>query len=367
MYNWSPEASIIWDATDNLNMRVFYRGESSQPSISQLMPVPDNSNPLRVSLGNPSLAPYFSHNFNGDFRFNNRQKFSSVNIRFNGGMVQSPIVNALVTTNGVQHSIPFNGPNSYNASVNVMTNNPIFVQALTLTTATGVNGSQSTSFTGNNIDINKYYKDGSTADFDYSRFLSDYSDISTSSDFTRNTTTSVNVSERISITYRADDWDFRIGGNTRYQRAWYTISDDVTNTWNNSVNASFTWNWEAPGLSFDTDVRYNWYNGYETNPESTTMWNFEIEKFLFNRKGTLAVRAYDLLGQTRNFSYTVNDDYTQESLSNGLGRYIIVAFSYRFGNFGGRNGRMSGGNRGGRSGGMGGMGGMRGGFGGPGF
>ena len=123
VYNWSPQAMLQWDATDNLNIRFNYRGNSSQPSISQLMPVPDNSNPTRVSLGNPSLAPYFSHNVNGDFRFN-------------GGMTQSPIVNAVITTNGVQHTVPFNGPNSYNGNVNLMMNLPIFSQQFTVNSNT---------------------------------------------------------------------------------------------------------------------------------------------------------------------------------------------------------------------------------------
>lgn len=43
--NWSPSAMIWYDINDNMNLRGFYFGNSSQPSTSQLMPVPNNSNP----------------------------------------------------------------------------------------------------------------------------------------------------------------------------------------------------------------------------------------------------------------------------------------------------------------------------------
>ena len=51
--NWSPQAMLRYEINDNTNIRMFYSGRSSQPSTSQLMPVPDNSNPLNVSFGNP--------------------------------------------------------------------------------------------------------------------------------------------------------------------------------------------------------------------------------------------------------------------------------------------------------------------------
>ena len=60
--NWSPQAMLYYAPNENLNVRMFYFGRSAQPSTSQLMPVPDNSNPLNISLGNPYLEPYFNHN-----------------------------------------------------------------------------------------------------------------------------------------------------------------------------------------------------------------------------------------------------------------------------------------------------------------
>ena len=336
--NWSPNAQVIWDATDNLNIRFFYRGNSSQPNISQLMPVPDNSNPINVSLGNPSLAPYFSHNINGEFRFNNRQKFSSANLRFNAGMVQNPIVNAQMIVSGRTFTMPFNGHDTYNGSLNLTTNTPIFTTRFTLSTQTGVNGSRNYSYTGNNLDVTKYFSDDTYADFNYGAFLNDFSDISNSKYFVLKSNTNLSANERVTFTWRADDFDFRVGASTNYQRTW--VDQDVTtSTFRNAVTSSFTWDWDLTGLTFDTDVNYNWYNGYATNPTPTLLWNMEIEKLIFKNQATIALRGYDLLGQTKNFSLSTSGTTYTESFTNSLGRYIIVAFTWRFNSFGGQRGR----------------------------
>ena len=347
--NWSPNAQIIWDANDYLNIRFFYRGNSSQPNISQLMPVPDNSNPINVSLGNPSLAPYFSHNVNGELRYNNRQRFSSANLRFNAGMVQNPIVNAQMIVDGRTFTMPFNGHDTYNGSLNLTTNTPIFTTRFTLSTQTGINGSRNYSYTGNNLDVTRYFSDDTYSDFNYNAFLSDFSDISKSKYFVLKSNTSLSANERITFTWRADDFDFRLGASTNYQRTWVD-TDVTTSTFRNAATGSFTWDWDLTGITFDTDMNYMWYNGYATNPTPTFLWNMEIEKLIFKNQATIAIRGYDLLGQTKNFSLSTNGTTYTESFTNSLGRYIIVAFTWRFNSFGGQRGR----------GGMGGMGGGRG-------
>ena len=150
--------------------------------------------------------------------------------------------------------------------------------------------------------------------------------------------TSLSANERITFTWRADDFDFRIGASTNYQRT-YVDQSVTSSTFRNAATSSFTWNWELPGITFDTDVNYMWYNGFETNPGNTLLWNMEIEKLLFKNQASLSLRGYDLLGQTKNFSVSTNGTNYTESFTNSLGRYVIVAFTWRFNSFGGQRGR----------------------------
>ena len=64
---------------------------------------------------------------------------------------------------------------------------------------------------------------------------------------------------------------------------------------------------------------------------------------LFKRKATVSLKAYDILEQARNLRVNVTDNYYQETRNNTLGRYVILSFTWRFGNFGGnRRGGMRG-------------------------
>jgi len=71
VYNWAPNARLDLNFSDYNMLRIRYRGHTNQPSINQLQPVPDNSDPQRITLGNPGLEPYFNHNVGTEYRFTN--------------------------------------------------------------------------------------------------------------------------------------------------------------------------------------------------------------------------------------------------------------------------------------------------------
>ena len=318
--NWSPRVMLFGDFSDNLSGRMFYNGTSSQPSTSQLMPVPDISNPLAISFGNPNLIPYFSHQLRGDLRYSNRENFSSFNIRFNGGFVQDPIVSALwYGSNGAQYTMPFNGPASNMARGS---------------------WSESSSYVGTNIDTQSL---GNPTEDYYGfmeNFLAKYGDIDNCSDFQRNTTDNLSITERIRLTYRGDAVEVNVGARTRMNHSWYSITEMAANTttWNNRVDASVNWTWDLAGLGGKSECAYNWYRGYSTPQESQVVLNAEISKLLFKKKFTLAVKGYDLLGQSRNLTVADASNYHMETINNTLGRYVIVSLTYRFGNFNGNRG-----------------------------
>ena len=355
--NWSPEARIRFYFNDYTNMQLNYNGRSSQPSTSQLMPVPDNTNPISVSLGNPYLQPYFNHNARWNFGYTNMSSFMSINGNISGGMVQNAITNAQwYDQASVQYSIPVNGPGTYNANAMLMINAPLGLSNFSIMSMTNARYNQSTSYIGNdNLATDKYY-DAANVTFDYEAFNRDFPDLGNTDAFTKNNTMTTGVMQMLRLTYRNDVVELVAGGRTNMSKSWYTMNSvNQKATWTN--NASFEMNWTLPfGMNLITDINYNWYNGYTTPQEPEFVWNAEITQLLFNNKCTIALRAYDLLNQAKNLTVTDNSNYHLESRSNTLGRYVVVAFTYRFGTFGN--------NRGGRGPGMGmgmGRGGMRGG------
>lgn len=354
--NWSPQATVNYEFNDYAYMRIRYNGRSNQPSTSQLMPVPDNSDPLNVSLGNPYLEPYFNHNVNANFRYTNKETFFSMNGQIGGGMVDNAITNAKWYDQvGAQYSIPVNGPGTYSANGRLMLNSPIGKSDFSIYSNTNASYNESTSFIGKDrLDSDRYY-DAETAEFDYKAFHEDYPDLNKADEaFTANKTQTMSVTQRLRLTYRTDLVEIVAGGRTRMSKSWYTIANaNVNPTWSNQVE--FSMNWTIPcGLNIIADADYNWYNGYTTPQPDEIVINAEITQLLFKDKFTLALKAYDILGQSKNLSVSDSSNYHLETRNNTLGRYVILSLTYRFGDFnaaaGGGRGRGGHGGRGGRGG-----------------
>lgn len=345
--NWSPNARVRYQINDNTHLMMFYNGRSSQPSTSQLMPVPDNTDPLNVSLGNPYLKPYFNHNLRSNFRFTNMKSFTSVNASISGSLVQNAITNAQwYDQSGAQYSIPVNGPGTGSVNGMLMVNSPLGRSNFSIMSMTNARYNQSTSYIGTGaLDSDKYY-DAETATFDYELFNDDFKDLGNTDAFATNRIQTMGIMQMLRFTYRNDFVELVAGGRTNMSKSWYTMNASGQNaTWNNNV--SFEMNWTLPfGMNLISDLNYNWYDGYTTQQEPEFILNAEITQLVFKKTCTIALRAYDILNQAKNLSVTDASNYHQEVRNNTLGRYIVLSFTYRFGTFGGGR-RGPGGMRGG--------------------
>ena len=215
--NWSPQAMLNYEFSDNAHIRFFYFGRSAQPSTSQLLPVPDNSNPLNISLGNPNLDPYFNHSIRGMYGYTNKETFTSVHTRFGASLVDNAITNAQwYDPAGVQYSIPVNGPGTGSADLRVMVNSPLGTDSgFSIFSMTFGRYNQSTSYIGKgSLESDKYY-DAANASFDYAKFNADFPDLGTSDLFVNNKIQTMSFTQRLRLTYRNDFVELTLGGRTR--------------------------------------------------------------------------------------------------------------------------------------------------------
>jgi hypothetical protein len=360
IWNFSPRAMLFYDFNDNSNVRLFYWGRSSQPSTSQLNPVLDNSNPLSLALGNPFLNPYFSHNLRSDLELSNRQTFFTMRIHLEGGMVQNPITNASwYDAGGRVYTFPVNGHNSYNGAVRIMLNTPIGKSPFSISNMLRTSYSKSGSYNGGTLDVTAFETrdaQGNITEFKYQDFHKYYFEDNPgkwAEDFQDNITRSLTLIDRFRVTFRNDNLEVIASARTRVSKPWYTLQEAVAATWNNQVQGSVKWTIGQTGIELSTDAAYNWYNGYTTPQEPQLVWNASFSMPLFKRQATLSLKAYDLLDQARNLMVTTTDNYYQETRNNTLGRYIMLSFTWRFGNFGKAGEKMRsrmGGGPGGRGG-----------------
>ncbi len=321
--NFSPSARIDYRFSDDKFLRVRYRGRTSQPSINQLMPVNDNSDPLKITVGNEDLKPKFTHSISTEYRSNNRAKFSFFSASADFSYTKDDIVSKkYYTEEGVQVSTYENTDKSvYSASGRIMYNVPIRKSGFSINTFTMVRY---------NNGIN-YMADGQT---------------NGRTNWVENETQNLNISEMLRLTYRNDWAEIIVGGRVNYRNAWYTVNSmkDVS-TWTNSINGSV--NFTIPGgVNLISDINHTFYEGFDEGYDKpVTVWNAAISKNLFKNSATLKFKVYDILKQSRNTSITTTENYVQNVTNNTLGQYFMVTLTWRFGNFGDmRNGgaRMGG-------------------------
>ena len=78
VWNLAPFVRYRLKMSKSRSLNVNYMGRSSQPSMNQLQPVEDKSDPMNIVIGNPKLKPTFTHNVNVRFQDFNMEAQRSI-------------------------------------------------------------------------------------------------------------------------------------------------------------------------------------------------------------------------------------------------------------------------------------------------
>jgi hypothetical protein len=316
--NFSPSANITYGVSRQKQLRFDYRGTTQQPTIQQLQPVADNTDPLYERKGNPNLKPSFRHNIN--LTYNN---FNTVNLRtFLTSLSYNTTSNSIVNASsydatGKQTVEAVNVNGVYNVNARVMVNMPIAGTKLSMNSTLSANY-------GNSVNYSK---------------PANYTDTVNNPYGFQNSTGNTGVSETFRMTFR-NDWleltgTYRLG----YNRADYSLANKATtNYFNHSTGGDVFINFPLD-IILSSRVNYNFYRGYDdqTNRDMV-MWNADLSKQIFrNKRGTIKLSIYDILKQNKNYSRTTTDNYIEDVRSNTIGSFLMLSFSYRFNSFGAGN------------------------------
>ena len=303
---WSvaPYARFRYKFTETRNLNVFYRMRANQPSITQLQPVADESNPKNIIIGNPELKPTFNH---------------SMNVRF-GDFAQ-----------GAQRSIM--------AMMNVdFAQNSI----ISTTTTDQTTGQRTTSYTNINGVWNAMAMNMLSFPFGASKVWY----------FTSHLFTRFGVTKGINngIENRSDTWMINYSPGLAFRNSMFdielrprysfqTTANTVTTASNRNIHTwggMFDGTYSAPfGLVISTDLRYSTTSGYSSGYNSDQwIWNGSLAyQFLSEKQAALTISVYDILGQRKNIFRNVTAEYIEDAIYNSLGRYGMVTFTYRFNTF----------------------------------
>ncbi len=355
--NWSPTANMRYRLGDRGQLRFEYRGNSSQPSMTDLLKITDNTDPLNIREGNPGLKPSFTQSFN--LRFNNflesHSQFINANANFSTTSNSIAQMTKYDPLTGGMYSRPENINGQWNAGASLMYNVAIdTLGAFNVNTETGFNYS-------NNVGYIDLLRDGNVR---------------------KSTTKSTTLRERLGFSYRNEYFEIELNGSVNYNHNSNNLQPNSSlDTW--SFNYGFNTTYNAPwGTQLTTNLGMASRRGFSDAAANTNelIWNAQIaQSFLKGRPLSVRLEFYDLLHQQSNFSRMVSAMMRQDTEYNSITSYVMLRVNYRLNLFGTRDARrgMGGGFGGGRGGGNrggggfgggrgGGYGGGRGGFGGAG-
>ena len=307
--NYAPMAQFNYRWSRNTNLRIRYFGNTSQPSVSQLSPVIDISDPLNIRYGNPDLKPSFEHRLNVRYRSSNPEKASSLNAFLNAGYMTNDVVNFTATNveTGRKITTYDNITGNWNTNGRVMLNVPL-----------------------KNIKFSLFSM--SFASYNHTNGLTGYEDVDGNITKEKNVNKRYSLSEVLGLNYRSDQFDFSVRGNMSYNNVTNSLEGQRDQEYfNYGANAS-TAIYLPLDFTIESDINYSTNSGYADGFEQNEwLWNASLQKTIFKQKnGTIRFKIYDILQQRSNISRSVSSNYIRDTTTNTLTTYFMVHFVYRF-------------------------------------
>lgn len=314
--NFSPALDFRYRFSKVSNLRVNYRGTTSQPSMTDLLDITDDSNPLNIKKGNPGLKPSFTHNFrlfyNDYIEKHQRALMTFVNFSMTRNSISDMVTYDDKT--GGRTTQPENINGNWNARGAFMFNTAIDSAGVwninTFTTLAYTNA------------VGYLSLDGKTSQ--------------------KNTTKQTQVGERIAMGYRNNWLEVNLNGTLNYNHARNKLqASSNMNTWQFSYGPSITvtmpW-----GMSLSTDLSQSSRRGYSDKSMNTNelVWNAQLSQgFLRGKPLTVMIQFYDLLHQQSTLSRALTAMARTDTEYNSINSYAMLHVIYRLNIIGGKQAR----------------------------
>lgn len=304
--NFIPVARLAYNFTRTRTLNFNYQGDVQQPTLAQLQPLIDNTNPQNVTTGNPNLKPAVTHAINA---FYNNFNFSSGKVLFVGmnvSMQQNRITDyTTFTPNGSQRTRPENVNGYYTVMGFYNWSKPYQNRRYVLSLNGNLIFNNDPGFVNGEKNVNKY-------------------------------TTAM---QGVNFEFNHKEWlelDFGVRYSLTSQNSTVNSeTDNFTQTWGLVSNGRS----DLPGgWIFRYDVTHNINIGFdESFDPNFTLLNASLEKTIFKKKnGFIKVSGYDILKQNQGLTRTFGTNTITDTRVNRLTRYFMLTFTYRLNRFSGQ-------------------------------
>lgn len=298
--NYYPAVTVLWHKKKT-RVQLSYEGDTKQPGLTELLTLTDNSDPLNITRGNPSLRPSYNQRV--------RLEARDTKIGLNGDMTWANTVNSVTravtynTQTGGIESYPVNVNGNWNARATVRYQKRI-KRRFSVTARTGASFSQNVSL------INEGQQEMPE----------------------RSTTHNTTLNANLRFGYQPQWGGFDLTGDWRFRHSTNLLREtgDYTRDYRLGVNAYA----DLPGgIQLRSDVDYSFRNGTNITPgeDDQVVWNASLSwRFLGQKKAELSFYWADILSQKKNFTRSVSSSGLSERHTQQIGSWFMLSFKYRF-------------------------------------
>ena len=299
-----PKLNYEYEFNTGRRINLFYSTSVNEPSVSQLLPVVNNINPIYLVTGNPDLEPEYSHRANAHIFIFDQFSFTSVF----GALSAAYTINKInwsrtLNQDLVQELTPVNVRNDLVLRGNVDFSTPVKKLGIKI-----------------HLNIEETWNQGISL-----------------VDKVENQNT--NMNHRISLSAdnrKKQKWDINSGVGLTLTNSQFSIQENLNNrysdvSWFGEIlfTPNETWDFMATG-----DV-INYNSESFSEAVLVPMIGYEVNyHFLANKRGVLSLKAFDLLDKNTGIQRLSELNYLREVRRNTIGRYFMVTFTYRLNKFG---------------------------------
>ena len=300
---------------DGKNLTVRYTTSTREPSMTELQPFTNNTNPLNVYLGNPNLIPEYTHRLRADYRYFDQFTFLSVFTFGQISFTNDEIVQARTVDEQARQIVtPINTDHGWSANGGLTLGTPIRRFGASINVSYRANYSTGTAFLNGVENVSRI------------------------------------LSQRVDASLENRDknvFDIRVGGRFTFNSVDYSLNEALTQDYLNKTLYTTGTLYYGNGWTLNSSLNYQIYDQEIFGPgQNVAMMEASIARLVMDNRIQIQLIGFDLLNQNQGVNLTSTSAYIQEERIESLGRYLMLRFTYRLGQLG-RSGASGRGGRGG--------------------
>lgn len=300
-------SNVRYELARGKSLYAYYQNDTQIPSIRELQPVPNLTNPLNIIIGNPKLDPTYSHRLsmgyqNFDFATRSGMSIYASTTFYEDQVVPYSITEDLITTTTYRNLD--GGVSSY---AGVSLNKRIKKEEQEFSYRFGLYG---------NYNRQIGFSNGI-------RYNADRFGISPSIRLGFNYDDKVEINPRYEVNYNLSKYD--ISNRREEEYVNHTIALEATSYWPKNV-------------VYGNDISFVSYGSVAPGFDPTSvLWNMSLGYKFLNDDATLKVKVYDLLNENVSTRRIIGEDYVQDTQELILEQYFMLSFTYKLSKFGGKD------------------------------